>query len=78
MTIETFEKYKVMTADEGLYITDWDGEDIMLFSYASKMFLGLNMPVEQYYEITAERKDELEAIRLEETEKQREQEDEPR
>ena len=55
MTIETKEKYLIITADEGMVLTEWkEGNDILHFSFAEKQFSPLNYDIARLREITKE------------------------
>lgn len=69
MKIVKFEKYKVLIPSEGHCLTDWTDGDILNFSYAEKVVMHLSGDTSTYYEITHDRKDELESEQLSEMRK---------
>lgn len=53
MIVETLEKYIKLVAEEG-YITNYDGSDILNYSYAKVVYAPLNEDISTYREITEE------------------------
>lgn len=53
MIVETLEKYIKLVAEEG-YITNYDGSDILNYSYAKVVYTPLNEDISTYREITEE------------------------
>lgn len=53
MIVETLEKYIILVAEEG-YITNYDGSDILNYSYAKVVYTPLNEDISTYREITEE------------------------
>lgn len=66
MNIEQKEKFIVITAEDGMYVTNWDKENIEDFWASKKMFCPLNIDTEKMYEITD---DEYNALEKEKEEK---------
>lgn len=64
MTETTTNNIKTIIPAEGYFLTDWDGEDIMNFSYAEKVMMHVTGNSSNYYEITHDRKNELESEQL--------------
>lgn len=60
MNIEKTEKYMIITATEGMVMTEWkEGDDILDFSYAVKQISPLTYDVSVIREITQEECDKL-------------------
>lgn len=72
MKIENFEQYIKVTADEGLYISDYkEGDDIINFNSFKIMFAPLGTDLSNLREITEEennRYSELQELKLRELE----------
>lgn len=72
MKIETLEKYIKVTAEEGLYISDYkDGDDIINFNSFKIMFAPLGADLSKLREITEgenNRYSELQELKLRELE----------
>jgi hypothetical protein len=69
--------YYEVSCNEGHYITNWDGEDILAFSACSVLFASLDSDISTFYCITKEQYDELMAKQeeaIKEEEKRREEE----
>ena len=77
MKVETLEKYIKVTADEGLYISDYkEGDDIINFNSFKIMFAPLGTDLSNFREITEEenkRYSELQESKLRELEDERKQ-----
>lgn len=56
MNIEIKKNMKIVTPDEGYVMTNWDGVDILGFSYCRVIYAPLNAEL-NYREITEEEKD---------------------
>ena len=56
-------KIKILEA-EGGYITDWDQQDILDFSYATKIICLANKDTSNYYEIDEQEKERLEQLQI--------------
>lgn len=67
MTIEYKEHYIIISADEGMVLTEWqEGDDILDYSYAIKQYTPLNYDINKLREISLE-----ENIRLVEEQEER-------
>lgn len=56
MNIETKRNMKIITPDEGYVMTNWDGVEILDFTYCRIIYAPLNADI-KYREITEEEKD---------------------
>lgn len=74
MTIEVKDKFKIITADEGMVLTEWQrGDDILNYSYSIKQYVPLSFDPATLNEITNEENEKLIAeqeIRIIEIEKE--------
>lgn len=52
MKLTILDNRKMLMADEGMKLTDWNKEDIMEFSSCTMLVTGLNTDLSAYYEIT--------------------------
>ena len=60
MTIEYTDKYIIITADEGMVLTEWqEGDDILNYSFATKQYTPLTYDTSILREITQEENDRL-------------------
>lgn len=60
MKVETFEQYIKVTAEEGLYISEYkEGDDILTFSSSKLMFAPLGTDLSNLKEITEEENNRL-------------------
>ena len=59
MTIETKATYQIIKADDGMVLTEWDGDDILNYSYATKQYSPLTYDITKLREITQEESDRL-------------------
>ena len=59
MTIETKATYQIIKADDGMVLTEWDGDDILNYSYATKQYSPLTYDITKLREITQEESDKL-------------------
>lgn len=59
MNTEIKNNMKVITADEGMVMTNWDGENILDFSYCRIIYAPVNFNVDSYREITQDEAEEL-------------------
>lgn len=59
MNIELTDKFKILHADEGMRITDWDRQDILDWSYCTHLYTSPLADTSMYYEVT-----EQEAVEL--------------
>lgn len=77
MKVETLEQYIKVTADEGLYISNYkEGDDIINFNSFKIMFAPLGTDLSNFREITEEenkRYSELQELKLKELEDERKQ-----
>ena len=65
MKIETLEKYIKVTADEGLYISDYkEGDDIINFNSFKIMFAPLGTDLSNLREITEEENNRLNELQI--------------
>ena len=65
MKIETLEKYIKVTADEGLYISDYkEGDDIINFNSFKIMFAPLGTDLSNLNEITEEENNRLNELQI--------------
>lgn len=69
MTETITNNIKTIVPDEGYFLTDWTDGDIMTFSYAEKVVMHVTGDTSNYYEITHDRKNELESEQLSEMRK---------
>lgn len=69
MTETIINNIKTIVPDEGYFLTDWTDGDIMTFSYAEKVVMHVTGDTSNYYEITHDRKSELEYEQLSEMRK---------
>lgn len=58
LVVENREKFMVVTCSEGHYITNWDKEDIKLYTSAKTMYCPLNYDLSTYYCVTEEQHNE--------------------
>lgn len=67
MKIELNEKYNFyhLISEEGMVLTDWDGEDIREYTSSTELYCPLTVDTSKYYEITVE-EDEVNIRRYEE------------
>ena len=59
MTIETKATYQIIKADDGMVLTEWDGDDILNYAYATKQYSPLTYDITKLREITQEESDRL-------------------
>ena len=59
MTIEKKATYQIIKADDGMVLTEWDGDDILNYSYATKQYSPLTYDITKLREITQEESDRL-------------------
>ena len=59
MTIETKATYQIIKADDGMVLTEWDGDDILNYAYAKKQYSPLTYDITKLREITQEESDKL-------------------
>lgn len=59
MNTEIKNNMKIITADEGMVITNWDGENILDFSYCKIIYAPVNLNTDSYREITQDEAEEL-------------------
>lgn len=60
MRIDTNDRFQIITADEGMVLTEWkEGDDIVNYSYATRQFNPLNYDFSKLREITQEECDRL-------------------
>ena len=59
MTIENKSTYQIIKADDGMVLTEWDGDDILNYSYATKQYSPLTYDITKLREITQEESDKL-------------------
>ena len=59
MTIETKATYQIIKADDGMVLTEWDGDDILNYAYATKQYSPLTYDITKLKEITQEESDRL-------------------
>lgn len=52
MIVEIKEKYKIVSAEEGMRITDHTGDDYINYSSWGSAIIGLNADYSSWYEIT--------------------------
>lgn len=54
MRVEYNEKFNFnhITAEEGMVITDWNGEDIKEYSSAKEMYCPITADLSRYYEVS--------------------------
>lgn len=64
MTETITNNIKTLVPDEGCFLTDWIDGDILNFTYAGKVVMHAKGDASNYYEITKDRKDELESEQL--------------
>lgn len=72
LIVEKGEKYIKVTCSEGHYITKWNKENVLDFSYAKIMYCPLTIDLSVYYCLTdeeIERYNEEQRIAVEELEK---------
>lgn len=55
---------KIIIPEEGYYLTDWNDDVILNFTYAEKVIMHATGDTSNYYEITHDRKNELEYEQL--------------
>ena len=54
MKTEILDNRKMLMADEGMKLTDWNGENIMDYSSCTMLVTPLHTDLSMYYEITDE------------------------
>ena len=59
MTIEQKATYQIIKADDGMVLTEWDGDDILNYAYATKQYSPLTYDITKLREITQEESDKL-------------------
>ena len=59
MTIETKATYQIIKADDGMVLTEWDGDNILNYSYSTKQYSPLTYDITKLREITQEESDKL-------------------
>lgn len=59
MNTEIKNNMKVITADEGMVMTNWNGENILDFSYCRIIYAPVNFNTDSYREITQDEAEEL-------------------
>lgn len=59
MNTEIKNNMKIITADEGMVITNWNGENILDFSYCKLIYAPVNLNTDSYREITQDEAEEL-------------------
>ena len=59
MTIETKATYQIIKADDGMVLTEWDGDDILKYAYSTKQYSPLTYDITKLREITQEESDKL-------------------
>lgn len=69
MNTEIKKNMKVITADEGMVMTNWDGENILDFSYCRIIYAPVNSNTDGYREITQAEAEEFIEKQSEEYEK---------
>lgn len=69
MNTEIKKNMKVITADEGMVMTNWDGENILDFSYCRIIYAPIASNTDGYREITQTEAEELIEKQSEEYEK---------
>ena len=64
MTETITNNIKTIVPDKGYFLTDWNDGDILNFTYAEKVVMHVSGDTSNYYEITHDRKNELESEQL--------------
>ena len=59
MTIETKATYQIIKADDGMVLTEWDGYNILNYTYSTKQYSPLTYDITKLKEITQEESDKL-------------------
>ena len=60
MTIEQKSTYQIISADDGMVLTEWkDGDNILNYAYATKQYSPLTYDITKLREITQEESDKL-------------------
>lgn len=60
MTVEIKDKFKIITADEGMVLTEWQvGDGILYYTYSVKQYAPLTFDPAKLHEITQEESDRL-------------------
>ena len=59
MKIDNKTNMMMITADEGMVITNWDGENILDFSYCRIIYAPVNFNTDSYREITQDEAEKL-------------------
>lgn len=66
MNIEIRGNMKVITVEDGMVMTNWNGENILDFSFCRMIYAPVNINLDDYREITAEEAQNLIKLQAEE------------
>lgn len=66
MNIEIRGNMKVITVEDGMVMTNWNGENILDFSFCRMIYAPVNTDLDDYREITAEEAQNLIKLQAEE------------
>lgn len=59
MKIENKTNMVIVTADAGYVLTNWDGKNLLDFSYCRMIYAPVNSKMDDYREITGEEAEEI-------------------